>query len=333
MGMLQRVRNWFDGNAAASPVPAPPKNQPPEPSEFAASSPLAGSSLPLLARSAPGGTPPKLRAAAKPVALEIYASVATNTGCGRTENQDVAVFSRPPDDGALATHGVIAVVADGMGGSNGGEVASTLACEKILEYYFASSDPIPAALRAALEAANAEIYQAAQARPDLRGMGTTAVALAITRGGGWLAYVGDSRLYLIRRGQIYRMSEDHSVVFEMVHKGLLTREEARNHKDRNVLSRALGSRAQVEVSCWDEPLPIQPGDRFLLCSDGLHDLVTDQEMLELANYGDVGVATERLVRTANENGGYDNISVILLEAVDHSAARLRLSPTREYRLP
>jgi protein phosphatase len=224
-------------------------------------------------------------------------------------------------------------VADGMGGCKGGEVASALACEKIPGSYFASLDPIPAALRAALEAANAEIYQAAQSQPELHGMGTTAVAFAVTNGYGWLAYVGDSRLYLIRRGQIYRMSEDHSVVFEMVHQGLLTREEARDHQDRNVLSRALGSRPQVEVSCWDEPFPIQTGDRFLLCSDGLHDLVTDEKMLELANCGDVGFATERLVRAANESGGYDNISVILLEAVEQAAARLRPGPTREYRLP
>jgi protein phosphatase len=211
-------------------------------------------------------------------------------------------------------------------------VASGLACQKIPKTYFASNGPAPAALRASLEAVNAEIYQAAQAQPDLRGMGTTAVAFAITSSHGWLAYVGDSRLYLIRRGQIYRMSEDHSMVFEMVHKGLLTAEEARNHADRNVLSRALGSRPQVEVSCWEEPFPVQPGDRYLLCSDGLHDLVTDRKMLELAHSGDLGTATERLVRTANENGGYDNISVILLEAVD-AAVRSRPAPTREYRLP
>jgi serine/threonine protein phosphatase PrpC len=110
-------------------------------------------------------------------------------------------------------------------------------------------------------------------------------------------------------------------------------EEARNHQDRNVLSRALGSRPQVEISCWDEPFPIQPGDRFLLCSDGLHDMVTDEKMLELAQSGEVGEATARLVRTANENGGYDNISVILLEAVDSMGVRPRPGPTREYQLP
>jgi len=301
MGLLQRVRSWFDGNAVDAASSAPLASQP--------------------------------RRQANTGVLEIRASVATNPGCVRTENQDAAIFSRPADDRVLATHGVIALVADGMGGCQGGEVASAVACERIPKLYFASSGPAPAALRTSLQAANTEIYQAAQSQADLHGMGTTAVAFAVTSSHGWLAYVGDSRLYLIRRGQIYRMSEDHSMVFDMVHKGLLTAEEARNHQDRNVLSRALGSRPQVEVSCWDEPFPIEPGDRFLLCSDGLHDLVTDEKMLELANFGEVAVATERLVRAANENGGYDNISVILLEAVDASAPRARPGPTREFQLP
>ena len=299
MGMFQRVRNWFGPGAPLDRAPSVPR----------------------------------ARTSGKPQVIEIHASLATNPGCVRTENQDAAVFARPPDDRGLATHGVIALVADGMGGCNGGEVASALACEKIPKVYFASNGPAPAALRASLEAVNTEIYQAAQAQPELRGMGTTAVAFAVTSSHGWLAYVGDSRLYLIRRGQIYRMSEDHSMVFEMVHKGLLTPEEARNHADRNVLSRALGSHPQVEVSCWEEPFPIQAGDRFLLCSDGLHDLVTDQKMLALARSGELAVATESLVRAANENGGHDNISVILLEAVDAAALRSNPAPTREYQLP
>jgi len=297
--MFQRVRNWFDTSTPTWRAPAIPRG----------------------------------RTSGKPGVLEIQASVATNPGCVRADNQDSAIFARPSDDRSLATHGVIALVADGMGGCNGGEVASALACEKIPKTYFASNGPAPAALRASLEAVNGEIYRAAQAKADLRGMGTTAVAFAITSSYGWLAYVGDSRLYLIRRGQIYRMSEDHSMVFEMVHKGLLTAEEARNHADRNVLSRALGSHPQVEVSCWDEPFPIQAGDRFLLSSDGLHDLVTDEKMLAIAGHDELSVATERLVCTANESGGYDNISVILLEAVDAATLRARPGPTREYRLP
>jgi len=280
----------------------------------------------------PGRAPsvPRSRDAGKPEAIEIHVSVATHPGCVRTENQDAAVFSRPADDRALATHGVMALVADGMGGCNGGEVASALACERIPKIYFAGNGPAPAALRASIEGVNGEIYQAAQARPELRGMGTTALAFAITGSHAWLAYVGDSRLYLIRRGQIYRMSEDHSMVFEMVHKGLITAEEARNHADRNILSRALGSRPQVEVSSWDEPFPIQAGDRFLLCTDGLHDMVTDEKMLELARSGELSLATERLVRAANENGGHDNISAILLEAVDAAGLRPRPAATREY---
>jgi protein phosphatase len=297
--MFDRVRNWFDSGAPADRAPSVPR----------------------------------ARSSGKPEVLEVHVSVAINPGCVRTANQDAAIFSRPSDDRGLATHGVIALVADGMGGCNGGEVASALACEKIPRIYFASNGPAPSALRASLEAVNGEIYQAAVAKPELRGMGTTAVAFAITRSHGWLAYVGDSRLYLIRQGQIYRMSEDHSMVFEMVHKGMLTAEEARNHADRNVLSRALGTHPQVEVSCWDEPFPIQAGDRFLLCSDGLHDLVTDEKMLALAGSGELNVATEELVRTANLNGGYDNISVILLEAVDAVALRSRPGPTREYQIP
>jgi protein phosphatase len=299
MGMFERVRNWFGPGA-------PPDRAP---------------------------SVPRARTSGKPQVIEIHASLATNPGCVRTENQDAAVFARPSDGRGLATHGVIALVADGMGGCNGGEVASALACDKIPKAYFSSNGPAPAALRASLEAVNTEIYQTAQAQPELHGMGTTAVAFAVTSSHGWLAYVGDSRLYLIRRGQIYRMSEDHSMVFEMVHKGLLTPEEARNHADRNVLSRALGSHPQVEVSCWEEPFPIQAGDRFLLCSDGLHDLVTDQKMLALARSGELDVATESLVRAANENGGHDNISVILLEAVDAAALRAKPAPTREYQLP
>ena len=299
MEVFQRFRNWF--------APAAPSERAP--------------------------SVPHARAAGKLAVLEVHASLATHAGCVRSQNQDAVIFARPPADSVLLTHGVIALVADGMGGSNGGEVASALACQKIPQAYFAGSPPAPAALRASLEIVNREIYQAAQAQPHLRGMGTTAVAFAITRGHGWLAYVGDSRLYLMRRGQIYRMSEDHSMVFDMVHKGLLTPEEARNHVDRNVLSRALGSHPQVEVSCWDEPFPIQAGDRFLLCSDGLHDLVSDEKMLALAGAGELGAATGRLVRTANESGGYDNISVILLEALDAAALPRRPGPTREYQLP
>jgi hypothetical protein len=189
MGMFERVRNWFGPGA-------PPDRAPVRPASPHLGQ-AGGARNPRV-----GGHQSRLRPHREP-------------GCRR-----LLPSLRSP---RLATHGVIALVADGMGGCNGGEVASALACDKIPKVYFASNGPAPAALRASLEAVNGEIYQTAQAQPELRGMGTTAVAFAITSSHGWLAYVGDSRLYLIRRGQIYRMSEDHSMVFEMVHKGLLTR--------------------------------------------------------------------------------------------------------------
>src|ERR1035437_6410614 len=300
MALLGRFHSWLHGSTAAAPVAIAPAT-----------------------------------AAQPAMPLEIRASVVTDQGRARTENQDSVVFTRPSDAETLASRGVMALVADARGGCNGASLASWRACQAIPKSYLASAEPLPQALRSAVEAANREIYQAAQGQPDLAGMGTTCVAFVVAGGGGWLAYVGDSRLYLIRGGRIYRMSEDHSVVFEMVHQGLLTPEQARNHEDRNVLSRALGSKPQVDVTFWDGPLPIHADDRFLLCSDGLHDLVSDDEMLAMAGAGDIGEASRRLVDSANERGGYDNISVILLEAGSAADAAPRRAPnaTREVQLP
>jgi len=300
MALLQRLRGWFGGEIEAAAIP-----------KFTFSSESLSCA-----------------------GLEIKAAVVTDVGRARTENQDAVVFTRPGADSVLATHGVIAVIADGMGGCNGGMIASTLACDSVPRHYFSSTERTPVALRAAVEATNNQIYQTAQEHPELAGMGTTCIAVVVVGNRGWLAYVGDSRLYLIRAGHIYRMSEDHSVVFEMVRQGLLTPEEARNHEDRNVLSRALGTKPYVEVSCWEEPFPIRSDDRFLLCSDGLHDLVADDELLKIAGNGEGGAAAEKLVETANKCGGHDNISVILLDAMDRAAPTRRPpAATREVQLP
>src|SRR5262249_47601887 len=125
------------------------------------------------------------------------------------------------------------------------------------------------------------IYRHSLEHPELEGMGTTCVAVSIHNGSAMAAHVGDSRLYLVRRGNIYQMTEDHSVVAEMVRSGMLTPQEARHHQDRNVLSRALGTQASVEVAVWDREMPLREGDLFLLATDGLHDLVEDPEILAL----------------------------------------------------
>jgi len=193
----------------------------------------------------------------RPVALEIHASVATNTGCVRTENQDAAVFSRPPGDRALDTHGVIAVVADGWAAARAAEVASALACEKIPANYFGSAEPIPAALRSALEAANAENLPGGAGRALLAWHGHNGGVARHRQRPGLAGLRGRQPLVPdAPRPDLPHVGRPLDGVRDGPPR-LITREEARNHQDRNVLSRALGSRAQVEVSCWDEPFPIQ----------------------------------------------------------------------------
>jgi len=149
-------------------------------------------------------------------------------------------------------------------------------------------------------------------------MGTTCTALVLQDGSAHCAYVGDSRLYLMRGGEVYLMTEDHSAVMELVHLGLITLEEARHHEDKNVIVRALGSQPKVEVSMWQESFPILEGDKFLLCSDGLSDLVGDDEIKQALLAGDPHRACESLIMLAKERGGHDNITVGILR-IDKAA--------------
>ncbi len=142
-------------------------------------------------------------------------------------------------------------------------------------------------------------------------MGTTCTALVLQNGAAFCAYVGDSRLYLVRNGEIFLMTEDHTAVMEMVRNGLITFEEARCHPERGVLVRACGTQPAVEVSIWKEPFPVRVGDVFVLCSDGLSDLVNEEE-IKSAVAQDVPSAGASLITLAKERGGHDNITVGLL---------------------
>jgi protein phosphatase len=217
-----------------------------------------------------------------------------------------------------ARKGILALVADGMGGHATGDVASELAISTISRAYFENDAPPAAALAAAFRAANRAIYAAAQKQLRLSGMGTTCTALVIHAGLAFSAQVGDSRLYLVRGDEIYLMSEDHSAVMEMVRRGLLTAEDARRHADKNILLRALGVRPQVDVAMWQAPFPVRAGDCFVLCSDGLYDLVMDDEIKRVVTEHAPQPACARLIALAKERGGHDNIT----------AGVLRLEPTR-----
>jgi serine/threonine protein phosphatase PrpC len=262
---------------------------------------------------------------------EIEAAVVTHTGRVRTHNEDYATYVRPSDAAVLRSRGVLAVVADGMGGHNAGEHASRLTVDTIARSYFQSTDDPGEALDNAISEANLTVYVTARANSAMKGMGTTCVAVAVCDEKVWWAWVGDSRLYLLRDGKTYRLTEDHTVVQEMVRNGWMTREEAQTHHDRNVLERAIGTRKTVSAGVSEAPLHLQAGDRLLLCSDGLHDLLGDEEIAALAGKTTVTEGAEQLLQTALMRGGHDNVSVVLLEVKDQAVPKQPVQ-TREHEL-
>jgi protein phosphatase len=250
------------------------------------------------------------RDATEQVNHEVIASLQTDRGCVREVNEDAGRFFKPADPAVLANKGVLTIVADGMGGHLAGEVASNLAVEIISHLYYEENADASAALKMAFEEANRQIYEASLADENLKGMGTTCTALVLRNGSALAAHVGDSRLYLVREGELYLMTEDHSAVMQMVRHGIITTAEARSHVDKNVILRALGTTPSVEVSIWDKTLPVRSADRFILCSDGLYDLVEDVEIQEvMASNSDPQTACEELIALAKERGGHDNITV------------------------
>jgi serine/threonine protein phosphatase PrpC len=236
-------------------------------------------------------------------------SLLSDIGCCRTTNEDAGQVIRPAQPRVLAKKGTLLLVADGMGGCEGGEIASQLAVETVRRSYYASRAQIPAALVEAFQEANRVVYRLSLDRPELKGMGTTCTALVLCRDLAWVAYVGDTRLYLIRKGSIYQLIEDHSAVMELVKQGLLSREEARRHPDRNVILRALGTHEQVAVATWNEPMPVRSGDRFVVCSDGLYEVVSDEEILSRAESESPPAASAALIALARARGASDNITV------------------------
>lgn len=241
----------------------------------------ASAQAPKNAQSNPA-SPPESEEEVAP-AFDIRVGSKTDVGCVRELNEDSVRIVIPGSPEKRAQKGVLVMVCDGMGGHAGGEVASQLAVNTINEYYMNSSQPVAPALREALLAANSAIFEKARREPELRGMGTTGTALVLRGSQAYYAHVGDSRLYLVRGESIYQMSEEHSAVMEMVRKGLLSPTEARGHPQKNVILRAIGTQPQVEVALWDEPFPLRAGDKWILCSDGLSDLVEDDELLVAVN--------------------------------------------------
>ena len=209
-------------------------------------------------------------------------------------------------------------VADGMGGHQAGEVASALAADIFAHKMRDKNVPLPERLRRAVESANSAIFERASANRNMSGMGTTITALAVENGEAYIAQVGDSRAYLLRDRQLQRITTDHTLVEELVNKGIITPKEARVHPKRNIITRALGTSERVNIDILN--VKIQAGDRFLLCSDGLSGYVEDHDMAEILNSRmKEEEKAEYLVRAALDNGGRDNITAMLAEIGEDEA--------------
>ena len=236
--------------------------------------------------------------------MKVYS--ATDVGQKRKMNQDY-VFTSEDAVGNLPN---LFVVADGMGGHNAGDFASSHAVEILVEEIRKDADYNPVkVIRHAIETANTEIIEQAQKDEGLRGMGTTMVVSTIVGQYAYVANVGDSRLYVVQ-GQIQQITKDHSLVQEMVRLGEISPEEARNHRDKNIITRALGAEKTVDIDFFD--LKLEAGDTILMCSDGLSNMVDDRKMEEIILDSEMEL-TEKgktLIREANLNGGKDNIATV-----------------------
>ena len=250
------------------------------------------------------------------MALQFTLDVAQLTDIGRIRenNEDNLLAIVPDDSQLLQAKGALFVVSDGMGGHARGEVASELAVQQIRDRYYSNAqDDIPTALRVAIEQANVAIYEAgarAQAeQPEAHPMGATCVVAVLHDGTLYAANVGDSRAYVLHDGQLRQVTRDHSVTAQMVERGEITPAEARTHEKRNQIYRSLGL-PTVEVDLYTES--VQEGDTVVLCTDGLSNVLEDDELRDTVMRYSPEESAQRLIARANDEGGPDNATVIVV---------------------
>jgi len=234
----------------------------------------------------------------------------THPGVVREQNQDAFAYERM-EDGRI-----IALVCDGMGGARAGNIASTMAVEIIMEEFFHTNsnvaETIHERMERAADRANHEIFLRSSAERECHGMGTTLVAAYLDHAGASILNEGDSRAYHITQDGIVRVTRDHSLVEDLVQRGDLTRDQARVHPHKNLITRALGAESRLHTDRFYQPVKV--GEYLLLCSDGLSNVVTEQEILyEVIHGGDPANCCERLLEIALKRGAPDNVTVVLLE--------------------
>jgi PPM family protein phosphatase len=229
--------------------------------------------------------------------MRVAVGVATDIGRVRERNED-SYLVEPP----------LYAVADGMGGARGGAVASSLALDTVEELFHGGK----ASLAEMIRSANRAVFERSISDRDVSGMGTTLTATTVDEHGAHLGHVGDSRAYLLRAGALRQLTDDHTLVNRMVKAGEITQQEAGTHPHRNVLTRSIGTEAEVIVD--EENIPLIDGDRLLLCSDGLTGMVTEPQIQAiLETTPDPQEAADRLIKAANRAGGIDNITVVIID--------------------
>lgn len=234
----------------------------------------------------------------------------TDVGKERTNNQDSFVA------GPIGENSAWAVVCDGMGGANGGNIASSLAIKTISDTLISSfrtnmsDNSIRLLFESAFNAANIKIFNRALEDESLKGMGTTAVSVVVSNETAHIAHVGDSRCYLYRNKEITQITRDHSIVQSMLEQGEIDKNQAKHHPRKNIITRAMGVKREIELE-YNE-ISVLKGDILLLCSDGLTNFAEDEKIAEIIETVSFENIPENLVNEANNNGGGDNITAVLL---------------------
>jgi protein phosphatase len=256
-------------------------------------------------------TPMGIKAPLEHAAEAVRYAGASEAGRVRAVNQDSYFVGRLPSGGILA------VVADGMGGHQTGEVASQKAVDIIQRELSRSRAHPPTAIARAVQAANLEIFEYASDYPEHQGMGTTLTTVYLDDQVGLVGHIGDSRAYLIRNGRVTQLTQDHSWVAERVRQGVLSESEAKRHRWRNVITNALGTTPEIKLDIAG--FEVQAGDRLLLCSDGVSMLFSEEAMAAIVCSHDPEGAVRALIEGANMRGSPDNITAVVLEVVSVEA--------------
>lgn len=247
--------------------------------------------------------------------LVLEVGCASHPGAQRSENEDSTGAHVPEDAALLERKGALFALADGLGGHLAGEVASSLAVSALVAEYYSPSNHarIEPALRQAVQTANLRVFDAAQRRAEHRGMATTLTAVALAGRHAFLAHVGDSRAYHLQDGRLRQLTTDHSEVAELVRMRVLSAERARNHPNRNVLTRSLGSQLLLRPDFHRQP--VQPGDELLLCTDGLWSELEDTEMEAILTSHAPQAACQQLIERALDRDCADNVTAQVIRIV------------------